>query len=77
MLQRGVLVKGSGWARFDCSYGRTNIESSERYVLSLVDTRRYRLPAGQSGFSNLFLAGDWLKTGLEEGCVEAAVMGDW
>jgi uncharacterized protein with NAD-binding domain and iron-sulfur cluster len=27
------------------------------------------------GLSNLLLAGDWLRTGLDSGCVEAAVMG--
>jgi predicted NAD/FAD-dependent oxidoreductase len=31
--------------------------------------------AGGSGLSNLYLAGDWLRTGLDSGCVEAAVMG--
>jgi uncharacterized protein with NAD-binding domain and iron-sulfur cluster len=64
-----------GQARFDSQYWRANIDPSERYVLSLVDSSRYRLRADQSGFSNLFLAGDWLKTGLDAGCVEAAVMG--
>lgn len=68
-------ANGSGVARFDSQYWRANIDPSERYVLSLVDTSRYRLRADQSGFSNLFLAGDWLKTGLDAGCVEAAVMG--
>jgi uncharacterized protein with NAD-binding domain and iron-sulfur cluster len=68
-------VGGSGVSRFDSQYWRANIDPSERYVLSLVDTSRYRLRADQSGFSNLFLAGDWLKTGLDAGCVEAAVMG--
>jgi uncharacterized protein with NAD-binding domain and iron-sulfur cluster len=66
---------GSGVSRFDSQYWRANIDPSERYVLSLVDTSKYRLHADQSGFSNLFLAGDWLKTGLDAGCVEAAVMG--
>ena len=66
---------GSGVARFDSQFWRANIDPSERYVLSLVDTSRYRLHADQSGFANLFLAGDWLKTGLDAGCVEAAVMG--
>jgi uncharacterized protein with NAD-binding domain and iron-sulfur cluster len=28
-----------------------------------------------TGFANLVLAGDWLRTGLDSGCVEAAVMG--
>lgn len=65
----------AGVARFDAQYWRVNIDPSERYVLSLVDTSRFRLRADQSGFSNLFLAGDWLKTGLDAGCVEAAVMG--
>jgi uncharacterized protein with NAD-binding domain and iron-sulfur cluster len=66
---------GTDVARFDSQFWRANIDPSERYVLSLVDTSRYRLHADQSGFSNLFLAGDWLKTGLDAGCVEAAVMG--
>ncbi|WP_225737461.1 NAD(P)-binding protein [Dyella acidiphila] len=66
---------GTGAARLDSQYWRANIDPSERYVLSLVGTSRYRLRADQSGFSNLFLAGDWLKTGLDAGCVEAAVMG--
>ena len=35
---------------------------------------QYRLGADQSGYENLFLAGDWVKTGLDAGCVEAAVM---
>ena len=65
----------SGISRFDSQYWRANIDPSERYVLSLVDTSHYRLHADQSGFANLFLAGDWLKTGLDAGCVEAAVMG--
>ncbi|GFZ93396.1 NAD(P)-binding protein [Dyella caseinilytica] len=68
-------TNGSGEARFDSQFWRANIDPSERYVLSLVDTSRYRLRTDQSGFSNLFLAGDWLKTGLDAGCVEAAVMG--
>lgn len=69
------LQGGAGEARFDSQYWRANIDPSERYVLSLVNTSEYRLRADQSGFSNLFLAGDWLKTGLDAGCVEAAVMG--
>jgi uncharacterized protein with NAD-binding domain and iron-sulfur cluster len=32
------------------------------------------LRTDQSGFSNLFLTGDWIKTGINAGCVEAAVM---
>lgn len=64
----------SGAARFDAQYWRANVDPSERYVLSVAGSTRWRPVAGQSGFSNLVLAGDWLKTGLDAGCVEAAVM---
>jgi hypothetical protein len=33
-----------------------------------------RLSAGESGFGNLYLAGDWVLNGLNGGCVEAATM---
>lgn len=60
---------------FDTQYWRINIEPSERYVLSLPGTGRFRPRAHESGFANLYLAGDWLRTGINAGCVEAAVMG--
>jgi uncharacterized protein with NAD-binding domain and iron-sulfur cluster len=65
----------SGAARFDSQYWRANLDPSERYVMSVVNSTQYRLHADQSGFKNLYFAGDWLKTGLNAGCVEAAVMG--
>ena len=64
----------SGPARFDAQYWRANVDPSERYVMSVVNSTRYRLQTDQSGFSNLFLTGDWIRTGLNAGCVEAAVM---
>jgi uncharacterized protein with NAD-binding domain and iron-sulfur cluster len=64
-----------GEKRFGQQYWRANIDPSERYVLSLPGTARYRLRADQSGYENLYLAGDWLKTGINAGSVEAAVMG--
>jgi uncharacterized protein with NAD-binding domain and iron-sulfur cluster len=65
----------SGKARFDSQYWRANVEPSGRYVQSATGTTRYRLGAGDSGFANLTLAGDWLKTGIDAGCIEGAVMG--
>jgi uncharacterized protein with NAD-binding domain and iron-sulfur cluster len=65
----------SGEQRFDSQYWRANVDPSERYVLSLVDSSRYRLRSNESGFRNLYLAGDWVKTGINAGCVEAAAMG--
>ncbi len=66
---------GVGQARFDDQYVRLNIDPSERYVLSLPGSARFRPRAHETGFENLCFAGDWLKTGVDAGCVEAAVMG--
>jgi uncharacterized protein with NAD-binding domain and iron-sulfur cluster len=63
----------AGPARFDAQYSRANYTPSERYVLDLPGTSRYRLDADGSGFDNLLLAGDWVFTGLG-GAVEAAVI---
>lgn len=52
-----------------------NIDPSSRYVLSLPGTTRYRPPAAIPGLNNLVVAGDWLHTGLNFGCVESAVIG--
>ena len=63
-----------GSDRLDFQYVRTNIDPWERYVLSKPGTLRWRLWPDGSGISNLFLAGDWARTGLDAGCIEAAVM---
>jgi uncharacterized protein with NAD-binding domain and iron-sulfur cluster len=64
-----------GQARMDRQYWRANVDPSERYVLSVAGSSAHRLASDGSGLRNLFLAGDWLRTGLDSGCVEAAVMG--
>jgi uncharacterized protein with NAD-binding domain and iron-sulfur cluster len=63
-----------GRERFHAQYWRVNIDPSERYVLSVAGSTAFRLRAGGSGFDNLYLAGDWLKTGLDSGCMEATFM---
>jgi uncharacterized protein with NAD-binding domain and iron-sulfur cluster len=63
----------SGPARFDDQYWRVNIDPSERYVLSVTGSSKYRMTAGGTGFDNLFLAGDWIETFLNAGCMEATV----
>lgn len=69
-----VVASGEGIDRLAGQYVRANVAGSERYVLAAPGTSRHRLAADRSGFENLFLAGDWVKTELNAGCVEAAAM---
>ena len=59
----------------DSQYWRANVDPSDRYVQSLPGSGQYRLRADASGFDNLFLAGDWIDSGLNAGCIEAATLG--
>jgi uncharacterized protein with NAD-binding domain and iron-sulfur cluster len=71
-----VLVDGDGGAgeaRFAVQYFRANVDPSERYVLSVPGSVRFRLAPGDSDFDNVVLAGDWTRTRFNSGCVEAAV----
>ncbi len=66
---------GVGAARIDKQYWRLNNDTSDRYVLVAANTTQHRLRADQSGFANLVLAGDWVRTNINAGCVEAAALG--
>jgi uncharacterized protein with NAD-binding domain and iron-sulfur cluster len=63
-----------GSERFDAQYWRVNIDPSERYVLSVPGSTKYRLKTDESGFSNLYLTGDWINNGYNSGCVEATAI---
>lgn len=64
----------SGAAAFESQFWTANIDPSDRYVQALPGTNRYRLRSDESGYDNLFLAGDWTDSGLNAGCIEAAVL---
>jgi hypothetical protein len=66
--------KRTGSARVDAQHIRANVAPSERYVLSLPGTARFRLAPSDSGYDNLVLAGDWTHVGLDAGCVESAAI---
>jgi uncharacterized protein with NAD-binding domain and iron-sulfur cluster len=66
---------GFRWDMVVSQYHRAGVDPSDRHVLSTAGSTRHRLPAGSSGFTNLFLAGDWVRTSLNTGCIEAAVEG--
>ncbi|KAF7773887.1 hypothetical protein PCIT_a0226 [Pseudoalteromonas citrea] len=63
-----------GQQRFNDQYWRVNVDPSERYVLSVSGSSAYRLATDGTDFQNLYITGDWIKTGVNAGCVEAAVM---
>lgn len=63
-----------GRARFNQQYFRANIDPSDCCPGSAAGSTRYRLAADASGFDNLYLAGCWVKTGLNTASVESAVM---
>jgi uncharacterized protein with NAD-binding domain and iron-sulfur cluster len=64
----------SGSAALGSQHISVNIDPSDRYVQSLPGTDRYRLRPDESGYDNLVLAGDWTNSGLNAGCIEAAVL---
>jgi hypothetical protein len=65
---------GSGIQRMNQSYIRANIDPTERYVLSVPGSGKYRLKAGESGFDGLILCGDWIDTSLNFGSAETSIM---
>jgi uncharacterized protein with NAD-binding domain and iron-sulfur cluster len=61
-------------SQFDTQYWIANVDPSERYILSLPGTTRYRISPLDNTYDNLTIAGDWTSCGFDVGCVEAAVM---
>jgi uncharacterized protein with NAD-binding domain and iron-sulfur cluster len=55
-------------------YWTANINPTDRYVLALPDSLRFRISPLDNTYDNLTIAGDWTDCGFNEGCVEAAVM---
>lgn len=63
-----------GSAALETQHVSVNIDPSDRYVLSVPGSDKYRLRPDESGYDNLVLAGDWTDCGMNAGCIEAAVM---
>lgn len=64
----------NGPARFEQQFWRANVSPNECIPGSGKGATRCRLRAGASGFENLYLAGCWVRTGLNNTCIEGAVM---
>jgi uncharacterized protein with NAD-binding domain and iron-sulfur cluster len=69
---RGARRKNQ--VRFESQHWTANVNPSERYVLSLPGTQKYRISPLDNTYDNLTIAGDWTTCGLDAGCVEAAVI---
>jgi uncharacterized protein with NAD-binding domain and iron-sulfur cluster len=64
----------SGEPRLLAQYYTKSKSPSDFYVRSPAGTTKFRLSPGQSGYDNLVLTGDWVRTPLSLGCIESATM---
>lgn len=63
-----------GIDRYLSQWWRVNIDPNEQYVLSVRGSTSSRVAPGNTGFSNVFIAGDWTwNPVLNAGCVEGTV----
>jgi uncharacterized protein with NAD-binding domain and iron-sulfur cluster len=60
--------------RFDAQFFRANLSGTMRYTLSVPGSGVHRLRVDDSGYGNLFLAGDWTNFGLNVGYIEGALI---
>ena len=67
-------LRAVGEARFESQFWTANVNPSDRYVLALPGTLKYRISPLDDTYDNLTIAGDWTECGFNEGCVEAAFM---
>lgn len=63
---------GQGEARFDRQYWRSNCGPSERCTLALPKSTKHRMPAGDTGYRNLVVTGDWIDNGIYAASMEGA-----
>jgi uncharacterized protein with NAD-binding domain and iron-sulfur cluster len=64
----------TGRAAVQTQHLSVNVDPSDRYVQSVPGSDRYRLRPDESGYDNMVLGGDWTDTGINAGCIEAAVV---
>jgi uncharacterized protein with NAD-binding domain and iron-sulfur cluster len=72
-FDEGALHAHDGEAPWEAQYARANVAGWERYVLTPPGSVRHRMRPGESGFTNLVLAGDWTRNAIDGGSVEGAV----
>lgn len=68
------LEHRAGKERMEAQYVRSNAGPVERYTMAKAGATGYRLGTDESGYSNLYLTGDWIRNGVTIGSVEGAVV---
>ncbi|MFK7871949.1 MAG: NAD(P)-binding protein [Oligoflexales bacterium] len=66
--------EAQGEKRLESQYLRGNTTPSQRFTLTLPNASKYRIKPGESGFANLFLAGDWTDNSFNVANIESTVM---
>jgi uncharacterized protein with NAD-binding domain and iron-sulfur cluster len=72
--QAAWVSKNPAYTRFASQYWKANVNPTDRYVLALPGTLKYRISPLDNTYDNLTICGDWTDCGFNEGCVEAAIM---
>jgi uncharacterized protein with NAD-binding domain and iron-sulfur cluster len=68
------LENRAGAARLAFQSFRANSGPIEAYTMATSGTLQHRLRTDESGYENLYLAGDWVRNGVGIGSVEGAVV---
>ncbi len=68
------LEQRAGQARFGWQVVCANVGPNESYIVTTPGSLKYRPRPDESGYRNLYLAGDWTRNGVQAGTVEGAVM---
>ena len=63
-----------GTQRFSDQYWVAGVNPYDRYVLTPAGSSKSRLAPNGSGYTNLFLCGDWTDYGYNLGCFEGAII---
>lgn len=62
-------------ARLEAQWLKVNVDPPERYTQAPPGSAEVRFEAWNTGVSGLVAAGDWIRTGIDAGCFEGAVVG--
>jgi len=74
LLDTNGTDAGEEESRFGSQFWTANVNPSDRYVLSLPGTQKYRISPLDNTYDNMTIAGDWTACGLDTGCVESAII---